>query len=861
MGFNWEQAIGSAIGGKIQSKVNDKNFGKVKDRKSSKKPMNMGSFQEFLPFKTIVNGILVHADGCTFSSYIRVGRVNFDNKNDDSKELILSKYDEVLNITDNGQIYLSKGKINAELILHSMEKNKNNLVGFEREFYDIQKEHYEKEIYKRDITSTQRLIILNYKVNRGTYEEKLQKAIKHMSTQQLAYKKKLQEMNMNLIHFCNTYDVLEVIFGSLTNELNGSLVDKLKVPSSGVFVTKVNEANDNNHKDMDILETKGNDLLAVGEWDFKDLLISTPVHFAEEYIKLGKKFIGVRCITEYSDNITEKTFKDILNQNEYDMVFSMHIEKQNKADVISTTQSRLNAISRKNITDSRNKESRSIDSDKLKGALIKLNDDTQNFLVKIYFGIIANTLEEMEHGVEYISKELSSKSIYTYSPDYEMEVAFLSLLPIGNDAFDKKLGGSRIGENILTKALACINIFSGTDLVHTTSRSLRYGYDRDTNSYVVADKVKYNTSPASLILGVPGAGKSAAAKHEIGEAILTAPVGDQIVAIDYIGEYTPFCIKFGYPEVVFTKESKNYINCMDLNPYSETPLIEKADRFVEFLSILLNKELSNSEENAIDKAFYNTYAEYGITEGEQCGFFDVVDKQIGDNTVFGTKNSRKVYKLNENIPILGDFQKHLKLVGSVGEAMADDLDIYVKGTLSYLNKRTTLDINARFTNVNLRNVRSKMKPALFYLVKEKLHDKGVYNFQTRNKQMIWLYYDEMHKYFRIKKLGEYLANDYKEGRKEGLIPCGITQNPPDLIKHEDGILCLINAKFIILLGMDKKSRESIGEYIELSEAEKNAFNGDVTTAGDGLLVFGGDRIPIHITCSEWELEHFDTTAH
>ncbi len=857
--FNWQLALGPTIGRKVEKILDSKSSKTIK--KSDIKIDKISSLQEFFPIKTIVNGIAVHSDECTFVTYIKVGRVNFQNKDEETKELLLQKHDEVLNTTDQGQFFIKKGKLNAELLLYSMEANKTNLVGFEKEFYQIQKEHYHKEIYKRNISSTDRLVIIQCQINRGKYKDKLQEAIRILAEEQLAIVKKFLALKVNYIHVCNTLDVLEILMGELTTELQGGIMEKLKLPGSGVFVTKENEvSSEDEYLEIEKLDTKGDDLLAIGEWNFKDLIADSSIHFAKDYVMIGRRYLGIKCISTYSDQITEKTFDEIFEQSQYNLMFSIHFKQQEKGDIIAETQGRLDKLEREIITNVSGRGSNSIEKKKLQKALIKLNHDTNNFLVKIYFGIVGNSFKEMTEGTAYIDKMLKSRNMRTYLPALEMKEAFLSLLPLGKDYFDEKIDvPTRIGENFLTQALSCINIFQGTDLVHTTKRAFRYGYDRDTNNFIVADRVKYLLNPAGMILGTPGTGKSASSKHEIGEAILTLPPGDQIFTVDYIGEYTPFCKLFGYPEMFFDNDSENYINALDLNPYSKNPLNEKADKFVEYLEILLDRKFDNIELTAIDNAFYRTFAEKGITEKNQHQIFKKVKTQVDENVVFG-QNQEYVFQA-EDMPILEDFQRFIKSEGEKGAYIADELNIYVSGTHRYMNHITTLSLNARYTNFNLSTVRNRIKPAVFYLIKEKLAEKGLHNFNTRNKRIIYLYYDEMHRYFRNERMGAYLALDYKEGRKEGLVPTGITQNVQDLLRYDDGIFCLINADYVLLLGTDKNSREIIAKHISLSKEELNAFDKEASNPGDGLLIFKGDRIPIHISCSDWELENFDTLAH
>lgn len=861
MSFNWQQALGPQMGRKVENFLEKRNANSIQER-SDVVVEKVASFQEFFPIKTIVNGIAVHNDGATFATYIKVGRVNFANKDEDVKELLLKKHDEVLNILENGQLHFKKGKLNADLLLYSMEQNKQNLVGFEKDFHEIQKEHYQKEIVKRNISTTDRLIVIQCRINKGKYEEKLQEAIRILTEEQLGFKKKLQGLKVNYIHICNTYEVLELLMGELAGTLEGNVIEKLRLPQSGVFVTKENEVDEDfDSKSIEVLDTKGNDLIAVGEWNFKDLLIDSPLHFGEDHVRLGQKYLGIKCLAVYPDTITDTTFNEILNQSKYGVTFSIHIKQQDKSQIISDAQGRLNRLNREiagNVTD---RASKTIEKSDLEKSLIQLNNNTNNFLVKIYYGVTANSYDEMIEGMAYMDKLFKSKHMRTYLPMLEMKEAFMSLLPLGIDYFDTKIEDvpTRIGENLLTQALSCINIFQGTDLVHSSKRALRYGYDRDTNNFIVADRVQGLANPAGLILGTPGQGKSGTAKHEIGEEILVLPKGDQIFTVDYIGEYSPFCKKFDYPEMFFDVDSGNFINPLDLNPYAKNPLNEKADKFTEFLAVLLDRKFDNHELTAIDNAFYETYKEKGVTEQNQHEIFKTKEIGVNENTVFGM-NQDKITVIEDG-PILEDFQRNVSLQGDKGKNIAEELEIYVQGTHRYLNERTTLKLDARYTNFNLTTVRDRVKPAIFYLIKEKLEEKGKYNFKTKNKRIIYLYYDEMHRYFRNPRMGANIALDYKEGRKEGLVVTGITQNVQDLLRYEDGVLCLINADFILLLGTDKASREVIGKHIDISKEESEAFNKEACSPGDGLLIFGGDRIPIHISCSDWELKEFDTRAY
>ena len=97
--------------------------------------------------------------------------------------------------------------------------------------------------------------------------------------------------------------------------------------------------------------------------------------------------------------------------------------------------------------------------------------------------------------------------------------------------------------------------------------SLYYGLNALSHNLIMADRKRLK-NPNGLFLGVPGSGKSFAAKREIVNAFLITE--DDVIISDPEAEYAPLVNRLGGQVVKLSPVSKHYVNPMDINPdYSD----------------------------------------------------------------------------------------------------------------------------------------------------------------------------------------------------------------------------------------------------------------------------------------------------
>ena len=129
---------------------------------------------------------------------------------------------------------------------------------------------------------------------------------------------------------------------------------------------------------------------------------------------------------------------------------------------------------------------------------------------------------------------------------------------------------------------------------------------------IMVDRLRQK-NPNGLILGVPGSGKSFAAKREMFSVYLLT--NDDIIICDPEAEYWPLVRRLHGQVVKISPTSKQYVNPMDLNlDYSDddNPLSLKVDFILSFCDIVVGSKegLKPVEKTIIDRCVRLVYRNY-----------------------------------------------------------------------------------------------------------------------------------------------------------------------------------------------------------------------------------------------------------
>ena len=122
------------------------------------------------------------------------------------------------------------------------------------------------------------------------------------------------------------------------------------------------------------------------------------------------------------------------------------------------------------------------------------------------------------------------------------------------------------------------------------------------HNVIMANRKKLK-NPNGLFLGVPGSGKSFAAKRELVNVFLATR--DRIIVVDPMGEYAPLVRRLGGQVIEIAPDSPHHLNPMDVElnmAAGESPLSMKADFLLSLCELVVGgKEgLQPIEKTVID---------------------------------------------------------------------------------------------------------------------------------------------------------------------------------------------------------------------------------------------------------------------
>ena len=550
---------------------------------------------------------------------------------------------------------------------------------------------------------------------------------------------------------------------------------------------------------------------------YKDLIAPDSFEFKhKDHFMIGDKFARVLFIRDYPTFMTDKIITEITDLP-LNMMLSLSIKPIDQAVTTKLINKQIMGME----TDKIRYQKRSIKSGyfdtfipndlkfSLENAQELLDDITNKNQKMFYLGTtIIHTADDLET-LNEDSKDIIAVGqkylIQIGRLDYQQEVAMGDVLPIGN----RKLG---INRTLTTESTAVLIPFTSQELLQADG--VYYGKNQTSRNMIKFNR-KSLKNGSGWILGIPGGGKSFAAKGEIDDIFLRTE--DDIIIIDPESEYSELAKGFGGEVIEISTVSNNHINPMDFSidyagDEGDDPILLKSELILSIMNLILGgkTDLTPQQLSIIDRCLRLVYA-------------DFLDE-----------------KENPIMPTLTDLHKKLLDQDSKdAQSLAEALELYVDGSLKVFNHQTNINVNNRLIVYDTKGLGKQLKTMGLTIVLDQ-----VWNRIVRNRALgktTWFYIDEIYLLFNNEYSANFLFELYKRARKYGGIPTGITQNVEDLLESNTARKMLSNSEFILMLSQAHSDKKELQKLLNISEAQL----GYVTNSpeGHGLLFAGGSIIP------------------
>jgi len=538
-------------------------------------------------------------------------------------------------------------------------------------------------------------------------------------------------------------------------------------------------------------------------------------------LKVNEQMTRTIMAVGYPRTIREGWLDSIISsEGNFDM--SMHIKPSHISSIIT----QLNQELVKQESDLMSAQMKGIVNPSLKlqhqdtlNVLEKLQKGEEKlFNISLYLGARAYDKEKLDLLTKKILAELNSIMIIPKIPFLKMNEGAKALYPIQEDKLN-------INRNIPSDALAACFPFT-TAYLNIDQEGILFGLNKINNIPIILDPFHF-ANYNGLILGTSGGGKSVTAKLFILRNILR---GVKTIMIDPQGEYVDLTRAYNGQLVEIHRESKSIINPFDL---MNSDLGEKTITLMDLFKILCG-ELTEVQKNILDKAIHIVYQQKGI---------------LPEDSNTWTKEPPIMEDLYNEI--IKEKKTASRLEKMTYEALENRLRIYVKGSFSFINKQTNLDLTNDLICFNIANMPSQIKPVMMYLILDFVHKK-----MQKDKERKTLIIDEAWSLLQFAENSKSIFELIKTARKFGLGIVIITQEVEDLLSSPAGKTILANTAWKYLSRQEPACIQELAEKFHLNQEEQNYLL--TSMPGEGLLFAMNDHIPLRVIPSPSEMELITT---
>lgn len=548
----------------------------------------------------------------------------------------------------------------------------------------------------------------------------------------------------------------------------------------------------------------------------KDYIAPSSFLFKEgRYFRVGPSVGAVSFLQIQATKLYDTLLNALLNI-ESSQIVSIHAKALDQGAALKTVKRKLSDLDKAKIDEQKRAVRSGFDMDILPPDLVtfgkeaeKLLEDLQNhdekmFMVTILLVHTAPTKQKLENIIYSVNGIANANNCNLIRLDYQQEQGFVSALPLGVNQVEIQRGLTTSGTAIFLPFRSCEVFQPG---------GLYYGVNTQTKHIILADR-KTLKCPNGIVLGTPGSGKSFFAKREMANAFFAT--NDHILILEPENEYTALTEQLHGQTIYLAPDSHSYLNPMDLDlstDVGESPMLMQADFLLSQCELMMasyGNPLMPIEKSLIDRCISLVYRDY-------------------------LKNPRP-----ENMPILGDLYQCLREQhNSRADDLATAMEIYVTGSLSYLNHRTNVDLNNRMVCYNISKLGQGLKKLVMSNVQKHIWQRTAVNRYAGITTRIFL--DEFHLLLKEPQTAAYTAEIYKRFRKWNGIPTSLTQNVKDLLDSSEIENILENSDFVLMLNQGASDRNILAQRLGISPQELSHVTN--SSEGEGLLFFGDKIIP------------------
>ncbi len=544
--------------------------------------------------------------------------------------------------------------------------------------------------------------------------------------------------------------------------------------------------------------------------DFRDYICPDYVEKHGDYLKLGDRYARVLYLKDLASFVKDDMIDELTSLSK-DMMLSIDIVPIPTDEAVREVERRLLAVEtnidrrlsrqRKN-----NNFSAEIPYDmelqrkEAKEFLYDLTTrDQRMMLVVITMVITANSKEELDNETEALKNIAQNRMCQIATLNYQQMDGLKTVLPIGV----RKINAFR---TLTTESLAVFMPFKVQEI--QDKGGMYYGQNAISNNLILCNK-EYLLNQSSMLLGVPGAGKSFLTKQQIANLLLSTK--DEIMICDPENEYGPLVKALCPDAAVISLEAggRDKLNAMYMvDGYGESdPIVVKSQFIMSLIEQIDKKGVGPQHKSIIDRCVAAVYK-----EAKESGY----------------------------TPTLSTLRlKLLEQPESQAKDIALALELFTTGSLDIFGHGSNVDLEKRATVFNIRGLGSQLKPAGLLVITDTMLNRVTLNWKRGKRTHVFI--DEFHVVFENEFSAAFFNSAWRQFRKRNAYPTAITQNVEYLLDSGQARTMLSNSEFIVMLNQAASDREKLGKLLNISGEQMSFITN--AEAGCGLIKYGAALVP------------------
>ena len=411
----------------------------------------------------------------------------------------------------------------------------------------------------------------------------------------------------------------------------------------------------------------------------------------------------------------------------------------------------------------------------------------------------ADSMKELKADTENIKTFARKRLCQMATLKFQQLDGLNTVLPIGV----RKIDALR---TFTTESLAALMPFRVQEIMD--AGGIYFGINAISGNLILCNKSNL-LNQSTIILGVPGSGKSFSAKELIAFIAMAFP-NDDILICDPEGEYGNLVLALNGKVIRIAAGSEHHINAMDMvEGYGDggNPVIDKSEFILSLFEQLDPRGIGPREKSIIDRCVDAVYRDY---------------KNGGAVPTLCTLREK----------LLEQYEKE-------ASDLALSLELFTSGSLNAFAHENNVDTQNRMIVYDIHDLGRQLKTMGLLVITDAMLNRVTENCKKGKRTHIFV--DEFHVVFENEHSAEFFSSAWRRFRKRNAYPTAITQNVEYLLDSVEASTMLSNSEFIIMLNQAASDREKLAEKLNISDDQLSYITN--AEAGSGLIRYGSTLVP------------------